>query len=60
MKNWSQYQHWNHTAKRLAERNEMFLFFVADGLRRSELAACIDRRPSVWGAYAGWLNKLPA
>jgi hypothetical protein len=43
-----------------SERDQLFLELVRDGLTKRELNENIQRRPSLWGRYKGWLNKLPA
>jgi len=46
--------------KRLANGNNAFLEAAKDGLTRQELEKLIERRPSVWGRYANWLETLPS
>jgi hypothetical protein len=43
-----------------AEVSLLFQDMVAEGMTREELARCIERRPSLWGRFAGWLDKLPS
>ena len=45
--------------RRVADATEAFLFLVANGLTRQDLATNIARRPSLWGRYANWLPVLP-
>jgi len=45
--------------RRLGERDELFMELVRDGLTRAELRRNIERRPSHWGRYAGFLKTLP-
>ncbi|WP_427047134.1 hypothetical protein [Halomonas casei] len=47
-------------ARKSSERDQLFLEMVRDGLTKRELNENIQRRPSLWGRYKGWLNKLPA
>lgn len=44
---------------KLAEADKLFLEMVAGGMTREELAVNIKRRPSLWGRYSHWLDKLP-
>ena len=46
--------------RQLGERDEAFMDILHDGLTRQELAANIERRPSLWGRYAGFLRFLPS
>ena len=46
--------------RQIADANELFLQFVADGLTKTELGKLIARRPSLWGRFSNWLQKLPA
>jgi hypothetical protein len=46
--------------RRSAEVNETFLELVAEGLTREELARNIERRPSLWDRFSGWLDRLPS
>ena len=43
-----------------AEVNETFLELVKDGMTREELARNIERRPSLWSRFSGWLDQLPS
>lgn len=45
---------------RVAAMNQTFLELVADGLTREDLARCIALRPSLWGRFTPFLDKLPA
>lgn len=47
-------------ARKSSELDQLFLELVRDGLTKRELNENIQRRPSLWGRYKGWLNKLPA
>jgi hypothetical protein len=44
--------------KKIAECNELFLELAKD-MTKSELQKLIEKRPSLWGKYANWLNVLP-
>jgi hypothetical protein len=46
--------------RKAGELNLQFLDFVKDGLTREELQTNIDRRPSLWGRFSNWLEKLPS
>lgn len=54
----SQYQHYWSSQRKIADVNETFLFLVANGLTREDLAANIKRRPALWGRFEHWLDKL--
>lgn len=56
----TQYQHYSLVHKKLAEQNELFLYFVNTGMTREDLATNIARRPHVWGKFEHWLDKLPS
>jgi hypothetical protein len=45
--------------KNIARGNGTFLELVREGLTREELAVCIQRNPSLWGRFAGFLKTLP-
>jgi len=40
--------------------NQDFLWLVSNGMTREDLQTNIDRRPSLWARFAGWLDKLPS
>ena len=46
--------------RKIADGNEAFLFLVQEGMTREELQTNINRRPSLWGRFANWLDKLPS
>lgn len=56
----SQEQMYYAAERSSAEVNLQFLEFVKDGLTREELQTNIDRRPSLWGRFSTWLEKLPS
>ncbi len=59
----NQKQMYYQAERRAAERNETFLELVqhpTNPLTREDLARNIERRPELWGQYAGWLDKLPS
>lgn len=41
-----------------AEINNLFLELVKDGLTKDELKKLIEKRPSLWKRFEGWLEKL--
>jgi hypothetical protein len=55
----TQEQHYEEARKKIAETNKLFLELVKDGMTRKELAANIKKRPSLWGRFENWLDKLP-
>lgn len=55
----NQRAHYERAARMIAETNELFLEFVADGMTRRELERNIERRPELWGRFSNWLDKLP-
>lgn len=40
--------------------NDDFMWLVKNGLTREDLARCIERRPSLWQRFEGFLDKLPS
>ncbi len=59
----TQQQHFELARRRLAEGNETFMELVnhpTNPLTKEDLAANIKRRPSLWGRFSGWLDKLPS
>jgi len=55
----TQAQMFYDAGRQIAETNILFLELVQDGLTRRELARNIERRPSLWGRFENWLDKLP-
>jgi hypothetical protein len=55
----SQKQIYYSEARKLSETNDSFLELAKD-MTREELARNIERRPSLWGRFANWLNVLPS
>lgn len=54
-------QHMFYQAERnAAQVSQTFLELVQDGLTREELARNIKRRPTLWGRFSSWLDKLPS
>lgn len=43
--------------KKIAECDKLFLDLNKD-MTKSELQKLIEKRPSLWGKYANWLNVL--
>lgn len=56
----TQIQMFYQEQRRVADATEAFLFLVANGLTRQDLATNITRRPSLWGRCANWLAVLPS
>jgi hypothetical protein len=59
----TQYQSYELARRKLASENETFMELVnhpTNPLTREDLAACIKRRPELWGRFAGYLNTLPS
>ena len=56
----TQQQMFYQEQRKIAEANETFLELFNDGMTREELARNIERRPSLWGRYANWLDILPS
>lgn len=50
------YQHW---ARRRTECHLLFLEMVEDGMTKQELERLIKLRPTLWGFYKAWLDRLP-
>lgn len=50
--------YWSEHQKN-AEINNFFLELVKDGLTKDELKKLIEKRPSLWKRFEGWLEKLP-
>jgi len=48
-----------HSHKKIAEANQFFLDRVKEGMTRGELEKLIQKRPSLWGRFSSWLEKLP-
>lgn len=46
--------------RKIAETNSTFLELVRDGMTREELKRNIERRPSLWSRFEGFLDKLPS
>lgn len=59
----NQLQHFELARRAIADRNAAFVELVTcktNPLTRRDLEALIAKRPDRYGAYAGWLDKLPA
>lgn len=39
--------------------NADFLWLVDNGMTAADLRRCIERRPSLWARFSGWLDVLP-
>lgn len=58
----TQLQHFELARRRLAEADHTFMDIVTcpgNPMTREDLETNIQRRPHVWGRYAGWLDVLP-
>lgn len=56
----TQTQLFYQASRQVAAVNEDFLWLVQNGLTREDLQRCIERRPSLWQRFEGWLDKLPS
>ncbi len=59
----TQFQQYELARRRLADANVAFLELVnhpTNPLTREDLERCIERRPGLWGRYAGFLDTLPS
>lgn len=56
----SQLQIFYEEQRKIGETSKTFLALVEDGMTREELARNIERRPSLWGRFAGFLDQLPS
>ncbi len=56
----TQEQRYYQAERRSARLNLAFLELVRDGLTREELQRNIARRPTLWGRFEGFLDKLPS
>lgn len=46
--------------RQVADVNSNFMWLVKNGLTREDLARNIERRPSLWKRFEGFLDKLPS
>lgn len=46
--------------RNISTANDDFMWLVKNGLTREDLARCIERRPSLWQRFEGFLDKLPS
>jgi len=46
--------------RNIASGNETFMDLVREGMTREELAINIERRPSLWRRFEGFLDVLPS
>lgn len=46
--------------RQIADGNETFMELVRDGMTREDLRDCIERRPSHWKRFEGFLKTLPS
>lgn len=56
----TQQQVFYQAQRNLADVNLTFMDLVREGMTREELARNIERRPSLWERYAGFLDVLPS
>lgn len=56
----SQLQMFYEAHRKVADVNSDFMWLVQNGLTREDLAACIQKRPSLWSRFEGFLDKLPS
>lgn len=55
----TQLQHFYCAQQKESAKNKTFLFLVENGLSSEELKKLIEKRPSLWGGYSGWVPRLP-
>ncbi len=55
----TQLQMYEMARKYIADTNAQFLEMVKDGLTADELGRLIKRKPSLWGRFSNWMDKLP-
>ena len=53
-------QYYYQAVAKAAAANLTFLQFVKDGMTREDLQKLINKRPSLWGRFSVWLDKLPS
>lgn len=56
----SQHQMFYAAQRDVATVNSDFMWLVKNGLTREDLASCIQKRPSLWQRFEGFLDKLPS
>jgi len=59
----TQAQHYEQARRDLAATNQTFMELVnhpTNPLTKEDLERNIERRPSLWGRYAGFLKTLPS
>lgn len=56
----SQLQMFYAAHRQVADVNEDFMWLVKNGMTREDLAACLERRPSLWSRFEGFLPQLPS
>jgi hypothetical protein len=55
----TQKQMYYQAVRKASECNQLFLQFVKDGMTREQLEKLIQKRPSLWGRFSNWLERLP-
>ena len=45
--------------RKIADKNNIFLMCVKEGMTKRELQILIDKRPELWQGFSNWLDKLP-
>ncbi|MDW9531927.1 hypothetical protein RWE87_13555 [Sinorhizobium meliloti] len=59
----TQYQHFEIARRKIADANLTFMELAnhpTNPMTREDLQRNIERRPHVWGRFAGFLNTLPS
>lgn len=56
----TQVQMFHQEHRNISTVNDDFMWLVKNGLTREDLARCIERRPSLWQRFEGFLDKLPS
>lgn len=55
----TQMNHYWEAHRKASDLNAAFLDMVSDGMTRKELQVLVELRPSVYGRFENWLEKLP-
>lgn len=59
----TQRDHFYHSHRKVSDVNNTFMELVnhpTNPLTKEDLEKNIERRPSLWGRFAGFLDKLPS
>lgn len=54
----TQKEHFYDSQRKIAEQNDLFLFFVSDGMTKKHLQTNINKNPALWGRFSNWLDVL--